>query len=47
MMPEIDGFEFAETVRNINQNIPILFTTALDDIISKQKGFRAGIDDIW
>lgn len=45
MMPEIDGFEFAERVRNINQNIPILFTTALDDIKSKQKGFRAGIDD--
>lgn len=45
MMPEIDGFEFAETVRNINQTIPILFMTALDDIKSKQKGFRAGIDD--
>jgi two-component system, OmpR family, response regulator len=45
MMPEIDGFEFAETVRNINQTIPILFTTARDDITSKQKGFRAGIDD--
>ncbi|GEO27829.1 DNA-binding response regulator [Alicyclobacillus acidoterrestris] len=45
MMPEIDGIEFAETVRNINQQIPILFMTALDDISSKQKGFRAGIDD--
>ncbi|AJA47051.1 heme response regulator HssR [Clostridium pasteurianum DSM 525 = ATCC 6013] len=45
MMPEIDGFEFAETVRNINQKIPILFMTARDDIASKQKGFRAGIDD--
>ncbi|WP_368489047.1 response regulator transcription factor [Clostridium sp. BJN0013] len=45
MMPEIDGFEFAETVRNINQTIPILFITARDDIKSKQKGFRAGIDD--
>lgn len=45
MMPEIDGFEFAENVRNINQRIPILFMTARDDIASKQKGFRAGIDD--
>ena len=45
MMPEIDGFEFAETVRGINQTIPILFMTARDDIKSKQKGFRAGIDD--
>ena len=45
MMPKIDGFEFAETVRNINKTIPILFMTARDDLASKQKGFRAGIDD--
>lgn len=45
MMPEIDGFEFAETVRAINKTIPILFVTARDDISSKQRGFRAGIDD--
>ncbi len=45
MMPEIDGFEFAETVRAINKTIPILLITARDDISSKQKGFRAGIDD--
>lgn len=45
MMPEINGFVFAETVRNINQTIPILFMTARDDIKSKQKGFLAGIDD--
>lgn len=45
MMPEIDGFEFAETVRDINKTIPILFMTARDDISSKQRGYRAGIDD--
>jgi len=45
MMPGIDGFEFAETVRNVNKTIPILFMTARDDISSKQKGFSAGIDD--
>ncbi|WP_315108899.1 response regulator transcription factor [Clostridium intestinale] len=45
MMPEIDGFEFAETVRGINQTIPILFMTARDDIKSKQRGFSTGIDD--
>ena len=45
MMPGVDGFEFAETVRSLNQTIPILFMTARDDIASKQKGFRAGIDD--
>jgi DNA-binding response OmpR family regulator len=45
MMPGVDGFEFAETVRSLNKTIPILFMTARDDIASKQKGFRAGIDD--
>ena len=45
MMQGTDGFEFAETVRRINQDIPILFMTARDDIASKQRGFRLGIDD--
>jgi DNA-binding response OmpR family regulator len=45
MMPGVDGYEFAETVRYVNKTIPILFMTARDDITSKQKGFRAGIDD--
>lgn len=45
MMPEIDGFEFAKTVRELNTDIPILFLTARDDFESKQRGFRAGVDD--
>lgn len=45
MMPGIDGFEFAKTVRNLNEDIPILFMTARDDIASKQRGFRIGVDD--
>ena len=45
MMPEIDGFEFAQTVRQINKHIPILFMSAKDDLPSKQKGFQLGIDD--
>ena len=45
MMPEIDGFEFAETVREINREIPILFMTAREDFASKRRGFKAGIDD--
>ena len=45
MMPEIDGFEFAETVRIVNKHVPILFMSAKDDLPSKQKGFRLGIDD--
>ena len=45
MMPDIDGFEFAKTVRTLNNDIPILFMTARDDFASKQRGFRIGIDD--
>lgn len=45
MMPQIDGFEFARTVRSLNENIPILFMTARDDFASKQRGFRVGVDD--
>lgn len=45
MMPGIDGFEFAKTVRELNQQIPILFMTARDDFASKQRGFKMGIDD--
>jgi len=45
MMPGIDGFEFAQNVREINEDIPILFMTARDDIASKQRGFRIGVDD--
>ena len=45
MMPGVDGYEFAKTVRELNQEIPILFVTARDDFESKRKGFRAGIDD--
>ncbi|MBQ9926796.1 MAG: response regulator transcription factor [Lachnospiraceae bacterium] len=45
MMPGIDGFEFASNVRELNEDIPILFMTARDDIASKQRGFRIGVDD--
>ncbi len=45
MMKNVDGFEFAEMVRNINKDIPFLFLTARDDLQSKEKGYRIGIDD--
>ena len=45
MMPGVDGFEFARTVREQNPEIPLLFMTARDDFASKQRGFKAGIDD--
>ena len=45
MMPGVDGYEFAKNVRELNEDIPILFMTAREDIASKQRGFRIGVDD--
>ncbi len=45
MMPNIDGYEFVRTVRELNEDIPILFMTARDDLASKQRGYRVGVDD--
>lgn len=45
MMKNMDGFEFAEQVRINDKLIPILFMTARDDISSKQRGYKIGIDD--
>jgi len=45
MMPGIDGFEFVKSVRELNEDIPILFMTARDDFAAKQRGYRVGIDD--
>ncbi len=45
MMPVMDGYGFAEKIRSVNQDIPILFMTAMDDFDAKKKGFLLGIDD--
>ncbi len=45
MMPGVDGFEFVKSVRELNEDIPVLFMTARDDIASKHRGFRIGEDD--
>ena len=45
MMLGIDGFEFAQNVRALNENIPMLFMTARDDMASKRRGFSIGVDD--
>lgn len=45
MMKNVDGFEFAHMLREDNQNLPIIFVSALGDIDSKTRGFSEGIDD--
>lgn len=45
MMPEKDGFQVAQEIRNVNANVPIIFLSARamkEDIFS---GFKIGADD--
>ena len=45
MMPNVDGFEVAETIRLTDNTTPIVFMTAKDDKPSKMYGYKLGIDD--
>lgn len=45
MMPKMDGFELAESVRATDKAIPIIFITAKEDKASKMLGYNIGIDD--
>lgn len=45
MMPRMDGYEFAETLRSNDCNLPILMVTAKETIQDKKRGFLIGVDD--
>ncbi|MCB0380753.1 MAG: response regulator transcription factor [Flavobacteriales bacterium] len=45
MMPKKDGFAVAETIRELNKDIPIVFLTAKTMQLDKVKGFTLGADD--
>ena len=45
MMPKKDGFAVAETIRELNATIPIIFLTAKAMQTDKVKGFTLGADD--
>jgi two-component system OmpR family response regulator len=45
MMPEMDGFELAKEIREIDKKIPILFLTAKSMKEDKLTGFAIGADD--
>ena len=45
MMPKMDGFELAKSIRSFDKDIPIIFMTAKDDKPSKMFGYSIGIDD--
>lgn len=45
MLPKLDGFAVAETIREMDGQTPIIFLTAKDFKEDKIKGFRLGADD--
>jgi len=45
MMPNMDGYEFTETLRQTDNNLPILMVSAKQLPTDKQKGFLVGTDD--
>ena len=45
MMPEMDGYEFAKTIREGGSTLPILMVTAKLTHRDKKEGFLAGTDD--
>lgn len=45
MMPKKDGLSLAEDIRKINEDIPIVFLTAKDNVEDKITGLRLGADD--
>jgi len=45
MMPEMDGFELVQQLRDVGNKIPILMITAKDAFDDMSLGFRYGVDD--
>ena len=45
MMPRMDGYEFTETLRATDNNLPILMVSAKQLPTDKHRGFAVGTDD--
>ncbi len=45
MMPKMDGYEFTRTLREVDNNLPILMVSAKQLPEDKHKGFLVGTDD--
>lgn len=45
MMPSMDGYEFTKTLRDVDNNLPILMISAKQLPEDKRKGFLVGTDD--
>jgi DNA-binding response OmpR family regulator len=45
MLPRKDGFTLAQEIRQLNQQVPIIFLTARGQADDRVSGFKAGCDD--
>ena len=45
MMPEMDGYEFVQTLRETKHTLPILMITAKSQLESLEAAFKLGVDD--
>ena len=45
MMPKMDGYEFTDELRKINQELPVLMVSAKQMPADRKQGFSVGIDD--
>ena len=45
MMPEMDGYEFIQTLRETKHTLPILMITAKSQLESLEAAFKLGVDD--
>lgn len=45
MMPVMDGYELVKTLRENNEDVPVLFLTAKSTFDDKKQGFDLGVDD--
>lgn len=46
-MPELDGFETAERIRRMDENVSIVFCTSYYTISNAGKGFEVAAEDFW
>lgn len=44
-LPEMNGYQVAEAIRSVNNEVPILMLTALGETDDKIEGFEKGADD--
>lgn len=45
MLPDLDGWQIVQSIRESKQETPVLFLTARDSIDDRVKGFELGADD--